>query len=322
MSNLHYINYQIPYGQLYELLKGKKQINIFIDLNSIVKGFYNRILILEELNFYIENKRISDKLITELKQYLTNLFNNFKPYNPKFILFYDTGINGNYSIDPDYKSNRTNLSKTYIQTDDERELYYHIKNYYFNKIYKVFKLKKICSVIFLENVETDFVPYYAISKEFLNSDKKETLNLILSVDKDLLQCCDLNNTYQSVCLYSTKDKKFILNLYDDNTAISYITKKQSSLKSKYIPTLLSLSGDKSDNISGLPGIGPIKAEKLICENNLNVEINNLNSLPSSINNYKQKLINNFKLISFKEQIERLQIPIYLKINEELNYAES
>lgn len=318
MANLHYINYPLPRDQIYAKLHDKKQLNIFIDLNSVSKGFYNRTIILQELNYYAENKRISNKYIIELKQYLGTLYNDFQIYNPKFIIFYDTGITQNSSIDSNYKANRINSSKSYIQTDDEKQLYYYIKDYYFERVYKNFQIKNTSAVIYLEDFETDLIPHYIIKNNFINSGEKSTLNLILSVDKDLLQSCSLNNTYQSIALYSTAERKFNVNLYNHHTAISYVTKSNSNLTSNFMPVLLSLAGDKVDNIEGLHGIGPVKAEKMINNNNMEDCIYETVKLPPDIDIYRKKLIKNFKLISFDEQIKRLPFSITNKIENELN----
>lgn len=317
MSKLNYINYPISQKEIFSKLYDKKQINIFIDLNSISKGFYNRTILLQEFNHYIDTKSISNKYILELKEYLIKLYDLFKLYNPKFILFYDSGITQNSSIDSNYKANRINSSKSYIQTDDEKQIYYLIKDYYFNRVNKLFRIKNNSTVIFLDGFETDFVPYFIIKNSLINSDSEDTLNLILSVDKDLLQTCSFKNTYQSIALYLTSEKRFIIKLYDNNNSMSYITKSDSKLTSKYIPILLSLSGDKVDNIAGIHGIGPIKAEKLIINNNMDTAIYETTNLPPEIRNEKDKLIKNFKLISFEEQISRLPISVYRKIKQDL-----
>jgi 5'-3' exonuclease len=319
LTFLKYINYQLPYQEIYDRLKDKENIIIYIDLNSIAKGFYNRTLILQELNYYDENKSISNNFLLELRQYLGLLYKNFKKYNPKFIIFYDTGITQNSSIDSNYKANRTNQSKSYIQTDDEKELYYYIKDYYFNKVYQDFRINNTCSVIYLEDFETDLIPYFIISKNLLTSNNDNTLNLILSVDKDLLQTCKFKNTYQSICLYSSRDKQFIVKLYNNYNAMNYITKSnKSTLTSDYISLMLSIAGDKVDNIAGVYGLGPVKAEKLIKMYNLPNSIFEINNFPNDLINYKQKLINNFRLIDFSEQILRLPMSIIIKIENEIN----
>jgi hypothetical protein len=113
--------------------------------------------------------------------FLNNLYSSFKSHDPKFCIFYDLGFcDQNISVSSRYKSNRTNESKSYIETDEEREIYYQIKNYYFKEIEKQFNKNNLCKVIFLEKYETDFIPYYFIRKYEYNK-HVDTMNLILSV---------------------------------------------------------------------------------------------------------------------------------------------
>lgn len=64
-------------------------------------------MVLLELNHYLENRTISNKLIDELKLYLGTLYYNFKNFNPRFVIFYDTGVTQNTVCDSNYKANRT-----------------------------------------------------------------------------------------------------------------------------------------------------------------------------------------------------------------------
>ena len=102
-----------------------------------------------------------------------------------------------------------------------------------------------------------------------------------------------------------------MNLYDDKNAISYLYDKfqPGILTAKYIPMILALSGDKSDDILGLPGIGYAKAIKLIEKNNIpwtmNGLRNNIKTMPQIIQDNIDRVILNLKLIDFGEQIKRL-----------------
>ena len=68
-------------------------------------------------------------------------------------------------------------------------------------------------------------------------------------------------------------------------------------------------GDKSDDIPGLPGIGYVKAIKLIENNKIPWFINgvkkDLKLMPKIIQDNIDRIILNYKLISFEEQIKRL-----------------
>lgn len=306
---MNYLKYRIPYDLINSVIKSYKNLVIFIDLNSIARGFYNRDVIVSELNSYIEHKQLPTLLIKELKIFLNNLFSNYKQYNPKFCIFYDLGLHEqNKSVSGSYKSNRTNESKTYIINDEERELYYQIKNYYFEEIHKLFNIKNLCKVIFLQNYESDFVPYYFIKKYTYNQNS-DTLNLILSVDKDLLQCCQFKNTYQAISVYIKSESRIESVLYDDINAVKYIAKSFSPdgfITSKYIPLILAMAGDKNDGIDGIKkGLGVIGVIKMIKLYNFPDDFNSTFQLPADISPYKLKLQTNLSLTSFERQISRI-----------------
>lgn len=306
---MNYLKYRIPYDLINSVIKSYKNLVIFIDLNSIARGFYNRDVIVSELNSYIEHKQLPTLLIKELKIFLNNLFSNYKQYNPKFCIFYDLGLHEqNKSVSGSYKSNRTNESKTYIINDEERELYYQIKNYYFEEIHKQFNIKNLCKVIFLQNYESDFVPYYFIKKYTYNQNS-DTLNLILSVDKDLLQCCQFKNTYQAISVYIKSESRIESVLYDDINAVKYIAKSFSPdgfITSKYIPLILAMAGDKNDGIDGIKkGLGVMGVIKMIKLYNFPDDFNSTFQLPADISPYKLKLQTNLSLTSFERQISRI-----------------
>lgn len=306
---MNYLKYRIPYDLINSVIKSYKNLVIFIDLNSIARGFYNRDVIVSELNNYIEHKQLPTLLINELKFFLNNLFSSYKQYNPKFCIFYDLGLHEqNKSVSGSYKSNRTNESKTYIINDEERELYYQIKNYYFEEIHKQFNIKNLCKVVFLQNYESDFVPYYFIKKYKYNQNP-DTLNLILSVDKDLLQCCQFKNTYQAISVYIKSESRIESVLYDDTNAVKYIAKSFSPdgfITSKYIPLILAMAGDKNDGIDGIKkGLGVMGVIKMIKLYNFPDDFNSTFQLPADISSYKLKLQTNLSLTSFERQISRI-----------------
>jgi 5'-3' exonuclease len=98
-----------------------------------------------------------------------------------------------------------------------------------------------------------------------------------------------------------------MKVYDNFNSISYIYDKfkPGSLTSDYIPLILSLAGDKTDNISGIPGIGNKKAIDCILNCNLQPELFSNYELPFDLMKYKSLIENNYRLISFDEQIKRI-----------------
>lgn len=306
---MKYLKYRIPFNLIHQRSKNYKNLIIYIDLNSIARGFYNREVILYELSNYIETRNSPTLLINELKEFLNNLYSSFKYLNPKFCIFFDTGqCAQNKNISNKYKINRTNESKSYIDTDEDREIYYQIKNYYFDEIYSHFNKKNLCKIIYLKDYESDFVPYYFIKKYQIDQNP-DTLNLILSVDKDLLQCCQLNNTIQSISVYIKSQSKIESLIYDDITALKFIYKKfepDGFITSKYIPLILALSGDKSDGIDNIKkGMGVANAIKLIKLYKMPHDFNSTYQLPLDLQQYKLKLQSNLSMISFERQIDRI-----------------
>jgi hypothetical protein len=307
MSN--YLKYRIPYNLINEALKNYKNLVIFLDLNSIARGFYNRDVILSELNNYVESKQLPTLLIKELKEFLNNLHSSYKRFNPKFCIFYDLGFNEqNKSVSNSYKINRTNETKTYLIDDEERALYYQIKQYYFEEINKQFNIKGLCKVVYLNEYESDFVPFYFINKYDFTKDPN-TMNLILSVDKDLLQCCQLPNTFQAISVYLKSESRIDSVLYNNVNAVKYLSKTfqpDNFITSKYIPLILALAGDKSDGIDGVKkGLGVVSVIKMIKLYNLPADFNTTQTLPNDISPYKLNIQTNLSLTSFERQISRI-----------------
>jgi 5'-3' exonuclease len=315
-----YIKYSILYSDIYNLINKYKykKIIFYVDLNSISKGFYNVDNLNQEINYYSENQKDSNALILELRSFYNNLYVRFKNYNPFFVTFYDDGQNiQNLSLDSNYKQGRSNLEKI-IPDITKRELLKHLKKLWFENIEEEFNKKNnISKVFYLKQYESDLIPYYCISNNKFNSKDLETINIILSVDKDLLQCCQFENTYQITNTWKTdkltRKKKLFIELYNNNNVFKYLDNNfiVGKLTARYIPLLLSISGDNSDSIPGINGYGIKKTIKLLENNNIPDNIyelkNNKNFLPAVIQDNFDLVINNLKLIDFKLQLERTNI---------------
>ena len=314
----YYLKYPLDYNRLLNILqdKNKKKVNFFVDLNSICKGFYKAETVLYEVGEYAENGEVSGKLLRELKEWLNNLYRIFKGYDPFFILFYDDGqCLQNRALMSTYKSGRS--MHNLIVDDDHKttDLFRKIKKWYYLKIKEQFEKPDLSYVLYSNEYETDLVPYYCWKYDVFDAAENEVLNLVLSVDKDLLQVVEANNFLQLVSGFKANNEKgryeLDLRIFDRKNAISYIYDKfqPGILTAKYIPMILAICGDKSDEIFGLSGYGPGKSVKLIEKNNISWNIDDLkkdlNSMPEIIQKNINTIIRNYKLISFEEQIKRL-----------------
>lgn len=309
---MNYLKYQIPYKQIYQLLNKKhyKNINLFIDLPSISRGFYNANLIHNEINRYVEEKTLPTLFIEESKTFYNTLYKKFSQYNPKFITFYDSGrCQQNTVIDSTYKATRIAPVSNLLLENEELELFRKIKQYYLSVFPEQFNKTKLSLVITSDTYELDLIPYVFLKDNVINCNSDITLNIILSTDKDLLQCCSFQNTIQCATLYSKKNKQLLFYVLNNENALSYIYKKFKIglLTAIDIPLILALMGDKADNISGIKGVGPAKACQLLVKykQQLSGQIHEHISWPKELQPYVKQIMKNYKLISFEEQMKRI-----------------
>jgi 5'-3' exonuclease len=313
-----YIKYPMDYTKLFRILDvlKKRKVNFFVDLQSIAVGFYNKNNVFMELSHFVDNGNPSDTLIQELKDFLNRLYKSFKRFDPYFIIFYDDGYcQQNRTIFTEYKCARSNL-KTVLMHDEEVELFRQIKKHYYQQIEEQFTKQDLSKVYYLREYEADFIPYYCVVNELFDSKDSDILNIILSNDKDLMQTCQFTNTVQCTVTYNKKNRieqRTPCNVWDDSNALQYIKNslKVGLLTAKYIPMLLSIAGDRSDDIPGIKSIGPKKAFDLIVNNNIPHRIeevkSNFSLMPDVIKSNIDIVERNFKLIDFGKQIERLSI---------------
>ena len=319
---MHYLKFQIPYKVIKEHLYAGRYKNVIfhIDLPSIARGFYNKDVVQYEITNYIQTQQNPILFFTEAKEFLNKIYEQFSSFNPKFNIFYDNGeCKQNKSIYNGYKNRSSAASKLMLE-DVELELYHQIKGYYYSAFVERFT-NSISKVTYFQEYEADFIPWIVISKNIWNSAQPDTFNVILSTDKDLLQCCQFKNCIQTMTLYSPRESKIIFNVYDDNNAISQIYEKfeRGILTSQYIPLMLALGGDKADKIPGIPKVGPAGAYKLILNNNLPPAIHDMTPLPTSLEEHRQLIVRNYKLISFEEQVKRIPLNVLENLKNSLTF---
>jgi 5'-3' exonuclease len=323
-----YIKYSILYSKLFDLLNEKKykKIIFYTDLQSVSKGFYLSENLNYEINYYLENQKNSNALVLELKEFYNNLWSKFKHYKPFFVTFYDDGYNiQNLAIDSSYKSGRSENLERIIPDLTQRELFRNLKKLWFQNVEEQFNKIGISKVYYLKQYESDLIPYFCIENNKFNSKDKDVLNVILSVDKDLLQCCKFENTVQLINTWKndnlSRRKKLSIELFNNENALKYLDHNFTAGKitAKYVPMILAITGDNSDNIPGINGYGIKKAIKLLENNNVPDNIldlqKNKNFLPAILQENFDLIINNLKLIDFSSQLERTKI---LKDDEDFN----
>lgn len=164
--------------------------------------------------------------------FTTMIMNIINEFNPEYmVVVFDTGLdNFRHKIYPEYKNHRPELpSELKIQFPLVREIVKYLN----------------ISAIEMEGVEADDVIASLANKFGKASDEI----IIVSSDKDLLQL--VNN---KVYIYDPIKKQYIR----EKETIEKLGVRPSQVRD-----FLSLTGDVSDNIPGIPGIGPKTAIKLL-----------------------------------------------------------
>ncbi|MEM3451999.1 MAG: hypothetical protein QW835_00030 [Candidatus Hadarchaeum sp.] len=188
----------------------------------------------------------------------------------------------------------------------EAALLEQIKKYYFVKLLELEKFENV-KVFYLKQYESDFLPHYMICKNYYESASDQILNAILSVDKDLLQTLKFPNTVMCTCTYRRGDR--VLGIYNRENAFAYLLGSPSSLTAEYIPLVLSIAGDRSDNIPGVKGYGIKKAVDFVIRYRIPPLLEEIKRkrgvMPSLIQENFETVERNYHLISFEEQIRRL-----------------
>jgi DNA polymerase-1 len=128
---------------------------------------------------------------------------------------------------------------------------------------------------------------------------------IVSIDKDLMQLVDDN-----VVLYDVYDR------VGDGIFDEKRVKKKWEVEPKQILDILSLMGDSSDNIPGVPGIGIKTAIKLINEyNDIDTLLDNLHLIKKD--KIRESLKNNTELLELSRKLVKLDenVPLNYSIDD-------
>jgi len=316
-----YLKYQIKYNDIYaELNKGYTDMIIYIDTAGIAKGFYSTSTIKFEVTQYMQNpEALPTTFLNELQEYLKMLYTKFQRYNPKFVLFHDQGVcKQNSDIDSTYKADRraATSSQRFLVEEETMRVFKLLKSYYYDAIIENFNIPNYCYAIDLEDYESDLIPHLIRSKGWLNSSSARTFNLVLALDKDLIQTCRYNNVRMAASIYHKAKRRLDMDLLDNETGLKYIYPKflRGILDCNHLSIVLSMMGDKADNIKGISQCGPARAIKLAQLHFKDVyEFDSNTTFPSELVKHRDMLIRNFKMISFDEQISRLPSNIINKV---------
>ncbi len=263
---------------------------LLIDGNSIMnRAFYG---IMSSKMLTTENGKYTNALYG----FLSILFKNLEEVDPNYILVaFDskTGANVRKQKYEGYKKNRHKMP------DELAEQMPEIKD-----------ILKAMNINFLEmeNYEGDDI-LGSCAKQFSNSDVKA---YILSGDRDLFQLIDENIV---VRIPRTKMGKTETEIYDLNKVL-----EEYEMSPAGLIELKALMGDSSDEIPGVPGVGPKTATELLKEYKTVEDLYKAVELDTNCEKFKpklrEKLIENKNLAEISKEIGKINVEAELPFSLE------
>ncbi len=206
---------------------------------------------------------------------LLKIIKNVEPSN--IIVIFD-GEKGSdrVEINPEYKANRIDYSK--VEEIDNP----------FSQLGDIMRTLEYMNIRYHET--TDGFEADDVIASYVKVYKEKMKIFIISNDTDFLQLVEKN-----VSLYVYRGKKTVI--YDEEKVF-----ERYGIKSSLFADYKALIGDNSDNLKGVPKVGPIIATKLInqyggicniIENLSNIQ---LPSIKATLNENINRIENNFELI--------------------------
>ena len=290
-------------------------LNIFIDLKNCLQSVYMEHTIVN----FIESTKMSNRYDTSVFTSLMAFISFHKKYAVKrnikinFYVFFESGISYYHNnISKKYKISRR-IDDLYGLDAVDRELFFEILRQNFGFIEKAFNLMPDIKVIRLLNLEADFIPYYLMTRNYVERSSK-VANITYSNDHDMAQ----NLIEHSYSFVKTPQGKSIVKVKEGMTKQ---TKKPWDGDDEYQPLAIAIIGDPGDDVYGIKGIGgvtflkifPMLKEMVGTMDELNENVLKNKPIFDTTKDYKNKHINkildaekkeklisnNLKLVSFE-----------------------
>ena len=276
-----------------------KYAQLLSNINNNPRTAQDSILIIDGLNCFLRAFTMINHInpdgahIGGLTGFLKSIGYAIKIIDPtKVVIVFDGigGSNNKRNLYPDYKANRNKSRMTNYSIFSNKEEENEAINNQISRLIQYLKCLPV-SIICIDGIEADdVIGYLAVKFENFALTKEVT---IMSADKDFLQL-----TSDKTQVYSPIKKKIY---------------KPEDVKTEYIVDHLNfinykiLMGDTSDNLPGVPGLGPKKLIKLFPILNENRKI----SLDEIIEYSKTKINEHALYSSVIERLHQLSINMQL-----------
>lgn len=218
---------------------------------------------------------------------IKKIISEFNPYSLVVVFDSETSRDNNLIFDDEYKADRLDYTDLIDNPFSQLPL-----------------IQKALDYLNIFNIEVSFneADDYIAS---IVKNNKDFEYIIVSTDSDFIQLVDKNTK-----LYVPRGKNSVL--YDENK----VFEKYGIFPCKYV-LYKSLIGDKSDNISGVKGIGNKTAENILKFDSIeHYNLENNGRISKLLEENKTKIEKNIKLITLNDGISTDEVK-FEKLNSEV-----
>jgi len=284
----------------------------------------------------IEQSKKAGKTDTSIFSSLVSFLTFHKIYGIKrgidieFLIFFESGHSIYHkNISKSYKISRR-IDDLYGLDRADKDLFFKILHANFQLIENAFNRIPKTTVVRLNKLEADFIPYYLLSRNLVEYDGSRA-HVIYSNDHDLWQCV---TDHSFIFSKSGKSKKIV----KQGEIMSLMLKKANNIPDIYLPLAMAIIGDPGDDVEGIKGIGPARFLSIFPElvkmtGNMGVIYDKVKKgkdlfdpVPSNFKNKylkdvvseetaTKKVSNNLKLVSFELISREVDNPSSIEMND-------
>lgn len=290
-------------------------LNIFVDLKNCLQSVFMEHAIVNLVESTKMTNRYDTSIFTSLMSFIAfhKLYGVKRNIKINFYIFFESGISYYHkNISKKYKVSRR-IDDLYGLDALDREMFHEIMNQNLGFIDKAYNKMPNIKVIRLLNLEADFVPYYMMTRNYIDR-SPNVANITYSNDHDLAQ----NLMEHSYSFVKTQQGKSIFKM---NQGMSRQTKCEWEGDDEYQPLAIAILGDPGDDVDGIKGIGgktftkifPMLKEMVGSMDELNENVLKKRPIFNITKDFKNKHINkivdaeaknklisnNLKLVSFE-----------------------
>lgn len=251
MSAAQLINYFPKYEHLDSVVNSlkKDRLNIFVDLKGCMTSLFQEWAVKTIVDQSKDVQVCDQSVFAAILEFVSYHRSYCRKRNLKLNMYFfmESGTSSYHEeIHKLYKKNRSQ-SDFFGLDDISKDLFFNVLKRNYAVAEKVCNKIPDIHFIRLYNLEADFLPHYLLYHYFPKEVLEESMNMIYSLDKDMLQCLKHKNVVQFY-----KSYKLVRCIFSDDIVKHYFKKEDAKLiAAEWFPLILSIDGDASDNFKGV-----------------------------------------------------------------------